>query len=144
MTHTPAPPPSEGVEAGLSLSGPPESDDAQPALGGLPDIGLFQDVPRSIWAVFLAGWAGFFLLMWVFFAVNAGSRFVVTIAILFGLMAFGLPAAMARQCHNADHRCSGVIQTRTGPVTVAAAGVQIALIPVAVVIGLLGFIFFAK
>jgi hypothetical protein len=118
--------------------------DREPVPADPPRIGLFQDVPRSIWTVFLAGWTGFFLLMWIFFAVNAASAFVVTIAILFGLMAFGLPILMARQCRNPDHRCVGVIDTHTGPVTVGAARVQIALIPVAVVVGLLGFILFAK
>jgi hypothetical protein len=106
--------------------------------------GLFQDIPRSIWTVFLAGWAVFFLLMWMFFAVGPDSTFMVTVVLLFGLMAFGLPFVMARLSNRGPAPTNGVIQTHTGPLSVAAAGAQIALIPIAVVIGLLGFILFAK
>ena len=106
--------------------------------------GLFQDIPRAIWAAFLAGWAGFFLLMWFFFAVNPGSKFAVMVAILFGFMAFGLPIVMAKQTSRPRRSRIEVVQTRTGPVSVRAAAVQIALIPAAVCIGLLGFVLFAK
>jgi hypothetical protein len=37
-----------------------------------------------------------------------------------------------------------VVQTLTGPLSVRAAAMQIALIPIAVVIGLSGFILLAK
>jgi hypothetical protein len=108
------------------------------------NVGLFQDIPSSIWRIFLAGWAGFFLLMWFFFAVNASSTFVVTVAILFGAMAFGLPIIMAKQSNKACRPASDVIDTHTGPVSVGAATAQIALIPIAVFLGFLGFILFAK
>jgi hypothetical protein len=107
-------------------------------------IGLFHDIPRSIWATFLAGWVGFFLLMWLFFAVNSESSFAVMVAIFFGLMAFGLPIIMARQSDCVRPHSIDVVHTHTGPVSVRAAATQIALIPIAVVIGLLGFIIFAK
>jgi hypothetical protein len=109
-----------------------------------PNVGLFQDIPGSIWTIFLAGWAGFFLLMWLFFAVGRDSTFMVTVVMLFGLMAFGLPIAMAKQSNRIIGPRAGPIDTHTGPVSVRAAGVQIALIPIAVVVGLLGFILFAK
>jgi hypothetical protein len=37
-----------------------------------------------------------------------------------------------------------MVQTNTGPVTIRAAGAQIALIPIAVDIGLIAFILLAK
>ncbi len=109
--------------------------------------GLFNDIPRSIWTTFLAGWAGFFLLMWFFFAVNAGSTFMLTVVMLFGMMAFGLPILMGRQSMKsggAARSDSAMVQTNTGPVTIRAAGAQIALIPIAVDIGLIAFILLAK
>lgn len=106
--------------------------------------GLFQDIPRSIWATFLAGWAGFFLLMWLFFAVDSESTFAVTVVLLFGVMAFGLPIVLARQSRGEPGAPCEVIETHTGPVSVRAAAAQIALIPIAVFLGFLGFIIFAK
>lgn len=126
----------------------PAPDTRSASDGGSPaeaqPAGLFQDIPGAIWAAFLAGWAGFFLLMWLFFAVNPGSKFAVVVAILFGLMAFGLPIVMAKQTSRPRRSLIEVVQTRTGPVSVRAAAVQIAMIPIAVCIGLLGFILFAK
>lgn len=107
-------------------------------------IGLFEDVPGTIWTIFLGAWATFFLLAWYFFAVDRGSAFMVVIAMLFAVMAFGLPLVMARQSRTGHRPGRGVIQTRTGPMSTAAAAAQIALIPVAVVIGMLGFVLLAK
>ena len=73
-------------------------------------------------------------------ARNAAAAFVVTIASLFAIMAFGLPSLMAALGHCEGHKCGDVVQTYTGPLTVAEAGVQIALIPIAAVIGLVAFI----
>lgn len=123
----------------------PTASGGEQAGNGRPaQAGLFDDIPRSIWRAFLAGWAGFFLLMWGFFAVGPGARFMVTIVVLFGLMAFGLPIVMARQTRRGARARIEVVETRTGPLSVRAAAAQIALIPGAVVIGLLGFILFAK
>ena len=108
-----------------------------------PNIGLFQDIPRWIWTIFLSAWAMFFGLMILFFATTPTAAFVVTIAALFGLMAFGLPTALAAQSQCGKHDCSGMIDTHTGPLSAAAVGTQIALIPVAVVVGLIGFIVLA-
>ncbi len=108
-----------------------------------PDVGLFQDIPRWIWTIFLSAWAIFFGLMILFFATTAAAAFVVTISALFGLMAFGLPMALAAQSQCGKHECTGTIDTHTGPLSAAAAGTQIALIPVAVVVGLIGFIMLA-
>ena len=108
-----------------------------------PDIGLFRDVPRWIWSVFLSAWAMFFGLMILFFATDAAAIFVVTIAVLFGVMAFGLPMALAAQSKCENYDCKGVIHTHTGPLGVRSAGVQIALIPIAAVLGLAAFIMLA-
>jgi hypothetical protein len=102
--------------------------------------GPFQDIPRSIWRIFLSAWGTLFAMFILFFAVNAAAAFVVTIASLFAIMAFGLPSLMAALGRCEDHKCGDVIHTYTGPLTVAEAGVQIALIPIAAVIGLAAFI----
>ena len=104
--------------------------------------GPFQDIPRVIWIIFLSAWAVLFTLFILFFAVTPEAAFVVTVAALFALMAFGLPVAMAAQGKCDGHECSRIVQTRTGPLSVAAAGAQIVLIPVAAVIGLTAFIAF--
>lgn len=113
------------------------------ALPPPPDVGLFQDIPRWIWTIFLSAWALFFGLMILFFATTLAAAFVVTISALFGLMAFGLPMALAAQSQCGKHDCTGMIDTHTGPLSASAAGTQIALIPVAVVVGLVGFILLA-
>ena len=106
-------------------------------------VGPFQDIPRRIWVIFLSAWAVLFSLMVVFFAVDGASAFAVTIVVLIGLMAFGLPVAMAAQSKCEKNQCTGIIDTHTGPVSVGAAGAQIALIPIAAVIGLTAFILLA-
>ena len=108
-----------------------------------PDIGLFRDIPRSVWVTFLSAWAMFFGLMILIFATDAAAMFVVTIAALFGAMAFGLPMALAAQSKCDPYDCKGIVQTHTGPLSVRSAGAQIALIPVAAVIGLAAFILLA-
>jgi len=107
------------------------------------DQGPFQDIPRAVWIVFLSAWACVFTLFVLFFAVTPAAAFVVTIAALFGLIAFGLPWVMAVQGRCEGHECRGIVHTRTGPLSAAAAGIQIVLIPVAAVIGLVSFIAFA-
>lgn len=106
-------------------------------------IGLFQDIPGWIWTVFLGAWATFFGLMFVFFATSPAALFMVTVAALFALMIFGLTKALAAQAQCGDYSCTGAIDTHTGPLSARAAGAQIALIPVAVVFGLLGFVVLA-
>jgi hypothetical protein len=107
------------------------------------DPGPFQDVPRGIWTIFLSAWALLFMLFILFFTVTPAATFVVTVAALFGLMAFGLPMVMAAQGRCEGHECRGVVHTRTGPLSVAAAGTQIVLIPIAAVLGLTVFIVLA-
>lgn len=123
---------------------PPHEQPGSPSGREPIRVGLFQDIPRSIWTTFLAGWAGFFLLMWLFFAVGGDSTFMVSVALLFGLMAFGLPIVMAKQSNCPNCPPIEIVQTHTGPVSVRAAAAQIAMIPIAVFIGFLGFILFAK
>jgi hypothetical protein len=106
-------------------------------------IGLFQDIPSWIWKVFLGAWATFFALMFVFFATSPMALFMVTVAGLFALMTFGLTRALAAQSRCEDYSCTGAIETHTGLLSARDAGVQIALIPVAVVVGLLGFVVLA-
>ena len=106
-------------------------------------IGLFQDIPAWIWKVFLGAWATFFALMFVFFATSPTALFMVTVAALFALMTFGLTRALAAQSQCDDYTCEGAIDTHTGPLSARDAGAQIALIPVAVVVGLLGFVVLA-
>ena len=113
------------------------------AAAAAPEIGLFRDIPRWIWVTFLSAWAMFFALMILFFATDAAAIFVVTIAALFGAMAFGLPMTMAAQSKCDPYDCKGIVQTHTGPLSVRSAGAQIALIPVAAVIGLTAFIVLA-
>lgn len=122
----------------------PHADEEQAAASPPPpDVGLFRDIPRWIWTIFLSAWAMFFGLMILFFATTPAAAFVVTISALFGLMAFGLPMALAAQSQCGKHDCTGMIDTHTGPLSAAAVGTQVALIPVAVVIGLVGFIVLA-
>jgi hypothetical protein len=83
------------------------------------------------------------MLFILFFTVTPAATFVVTVAALFGLMAFGLPMVMAAQGRCEGHECRGVVHTRTGPLSVAAAGTQIVLIPIAAVLGLTVFIVLA-
>ena len=106
--------------------------------------GPFQDIPGSVWTIFLSAWGLLFGMFVLFFTVSPASSFVVTIAALFALMAFGLPMAMAAQARCDDYKCPNIIQTHTGPLSVAAAGTQIVLVPVCAVIGLIAFIALAR
>ena len=106
--------------------------------------GPFQDIPRPIWIVFLSAWAVLFSMFVVFFTVNAAASFLITIAALFTIMAFGLPAALAAQGKCEAHRCGKVVHTHTGPLSIRAAGAQIAAVPICAVIGLTAFIALAK
>ncbi|HEU5483205.1 MAG TPA: hypothetical protein VFU80_08975 [Sphingomicrobium sp.] len=108
------------------------------------DTPPFRDIPRWIWVAFLCAWASVFGLFILFFATDGGARFAVTIASLFALMAFGLPMAMAGLSGSGDHKCGGIIQTRSGPLSAKAAAAQIVLIPFAAVMGLTAFIALAK
>lgn len=142
------------VRAGERVSGPAEiiptnvgSDlEEDSTTTALPDAdpGLFQDIPRWIWVAFLSAWAMLFGLFIVFFAIDAGSTFVVIIAALFGLMAFGLPMTLAAQSNRTGRNHGATINTHTGPLSVRAAAAQIVLIPVGAVIGLVAFIALAK
>lgn len=120
------------------------AEDRQAAPAIVAEPGPFQDIPRPIWMIFLSAWGLLFGMFVLFFTVNPASSFVVTIAALFALMAFGLPMAMAAQARCEDYKCPNIIQTHTGPLSVAAAGTQIVLVPVCAVIGLVAFIALAR
>ena len=109
----------------------------------LEPVGPFQDVPRVIWGAFLSAWFVFFSLLIIFFTTNAAATFVVTIVVLFALMAFGLPSILAAQAKCGKNKCGVTIHTHTGPLGVWTAGAQITLVPIAAVIGLIAFIVFA-
>jgi hypothetical protein len=104
------------------------------------NIGLFADMPRWIWTIFISAWALLFGLFALFFAITDRAAFAIAIVGFFGLMVFGLPKALAAQMQCDDHECRQIIHIRTGPLSVGAAATQILLIPVAAVIGLVAFI----
>lgn len=108
----------------------------------ITEPGPFQDIPRPIWIVFLSAWGLLFSMFVIFFTVNASATFVVTIAALFSIMAFGLPSVMAALGRNEGHRCGKIVQTHTGPLSIAAAGAQIAAVPICAIVGLTAFIVF--
>lgn len=101
----------------------------------------FSDVPSAVWKLFLGAWTVMFALFWLLFGTNGEARFVVAISILFGLMYFGLPMVLLRQTTPAkgSGRWKSEVQTFTGPMPIGAVLVQIILIPVAMIIGLVGF-----
>lgn len=102
--------------------------------------GPFQDIPGSIWAIFLTAWGLIFATFALVFTVNAAASFVVTISVSFALMAFGLPTVMAAQSRCDTYRCAQLVHTHTGPLSVTAAGAQIVAVPVCALIGLIAFI----
>jgi hypothetical protein len=114
-------------------------DQIQPS-NAAPDSGLFTDIPRPIWIMFLSAWALVFGLFGLFFTTDGPATLAVITAAFFALMILGLPAALARQSKCARRDFNGLIDTRNGPLAVAAAATQIVLIPVAAVIGVIAFI----
>ncbi len=106
-------------------------------------IGPFQDIPGWIWKIFLSAWGTLFLIFALFFTTDRGVTFAITIALLFAMMAFGLPSAMAAQGRCPGYKCRGMIATRSGALTQRAAATQILLIPVSAVLGLIAFVLLA-
>ena len=88
-------------------------------------------------------WATIFGLFMAFFTVNAEATFVVAIAALTGLMAFGLPVALVGQSRTGNLEHGSTVDTHTGPLSVEAAAAQIILIPIGGIVGLTAFIIFA-
>ena len=118
----------------------PAEQDCLVATGSDPQPGPFQDIPRPIWAIFLSAWGLLFLTFLLVFTVNTAATFAVTIAAGFALMAFGLPLVLAAQGRSDGFKCSGIIETRTGPLSPVAAGAQIVAVPLCALIGLAAFI----
>lgn len=102
--------------------------------------GLFHDVPRWVWRVFVAAWATLFILFILFMATGGRAIFAIVVATFFLIMAFGIPAIMASLSNCERPECGPIIQTRTGPLSVRAAAIQILTIPIGAVIGLVAFI----
>jgi hypothetical protein len=115
-------------------------EDRQAARSTAAEPGPFQDIPRPIWTIFLSAWGLLFGMFVLFFTANPAASFVVTISALFALMAFGLPMAMAAQARCDGYKCPNIIQTYTGPLSAAAAGTQIVLVPVCAAFGLIAFV----
>lgn len=103
----------------------------------------FGDIPRPIWTAYLLAWATMFGLFVVFFATDGPAAIAIVTACFFALMILGLPAAVAAQAKPSQAQWSRVIRTGSGPLPVGDAATQILLIPIAGVIGLIGFIVLA-
>lgn len=104
---------------------------------------VFGDIPGWIWTAFLSTWALLFALFVVFFTTDGPATLAVLTSSFFALMLLGLPAALGAQAHSTTHARSAVVVTHNGPIPIGAAATQILLIPVAGVIGLVGFIVLA-
>ena len=128
----------------LAIREKPAVEDEKVAVDLAAEPGPFQDIPKQIWVVFLSAWGVLFSMFVIFFTVDAAASFVITIAALFAMMAFGLPAALAAQGRCEGHRCGKIVQTHTGPLSVGAAGAQIAAVPICAIVGLTAFIAFAR
>jgi hypothetical protein len=72
----------------------------------------------------------------LFFTKDGPATLAVVTASFFALMLLGLPAALGTQTRFQERRWNGVVTTHTGSIPVAAAAIQILLIPAASVIGL--------
>lgn len=123
--------------------GPPQIDERPEASPASTEVGLFRDMPGWIWRAFLSAWATIFGLFLAFFTTTAQATFAVAIAALFGLMAFGLPVALALQSGRGNPDRGSTVDTHTGPLSIRAAAAQIVLIPVGGIVGLTAFIIFA-
>ena len=106
------------------------------------EIGLYGDIPRPIWIAFLSTWAVVFGLFVLFFTTDGPAALMVITASFFAVMTLGFPAALGSVAPGSYRPWSRVVVTHTGPLPITAAAVQILLIPVASVIGLIGFIAF--
>ena len=76
----------------------------------------------------------------LFVAWLAWSRFRVVLAIRDKTS----PSVMAALGRCERHRCGNIVQTHTGPLSIAAAGAQIAAVPICAIVGLTAFIAFAR
>ena len=115
------------------LTNPPAEPNADP----------FGDIPRPIWIAFLSAWATLFALFVLFFATDGPATLAVLTACFFALMILGLPAALGAQTKRPARRWPRTVRTLNGPLPTGAAAAQILLIPIAAVIGLIGFIVLA-
>lgn len=108
-----------------------------------PNTNPFGDIPRPIWIAFLSTWAMLFGLFVLFFATDGPATLAVLTSCFFAFMILGLPAALGAQSQNPSRRWPLTVRTGSGTLPIAAAAAQILLIPVAAVIGLIGFIVLA-
>ena len=104
---------------------------------------VFGDIPRPIWIAFLSSWALFFGLFVVFFAGDGPAAIAIVTSCFFALMILGLPAALGAQARSPSRPWQRTVRTRCRSVPRRPRSCQILLIPVAGVIGLIGFIVLA-
>ena len=100
------------------------------------DVHAFDDLPSGILASFGIFWTILAALFWIFFAADTGSRFAITVAILFVGFFFSVPAVMARQAKPRLERPVDTLMIWTGPISEQAAAVQILLIPAALILAI--------
>ena len=79
------------------------------------DVHAFDDLPSGILASFGIFWTILAALFWIFFAADTGSRFAITVAILFIGFFFSVPAVMARQAKPRLERPVDTLMIWTGP-----------------------------
>ena len=100
------------------------------------DVHAFDDLPSGILASFGIFWTILAALFWIFFAADTGSRFAITVAILFIGFFFSVPTVMARQAKPRLVRPVNRLMIWTGPISEQAAAVQILLIPAALILAI--------
>ena len=100
------------------------------------DVHAFDDLPSGILASFGIFWTILAALFWIFFAADTGSRFAITVAILFIGFFFSVPALMSRQAKPRLARHVDRLMIWTGPISGQAAAVQILLIPAALILAI--------
>ena len=108
------------------------------------DMAPFADIPGSIWTAYLSAWALLFGIFILAFTTDGRATLAVLTASFFALMTLGLPAALAGVADRQPRSRRQRIETRSGPLPVAAAATQILLIPVGAVIGIIAFVILAK
>lgn len=127
----------------MDLAKTHEDENFQTSEQAGPDTSLFGDIPGAIWSAFLIAWALLFGLFIVAFAGDGPATIAIVTSCFFALMILGLPAALGMRSRQPSHGWPRTIVTRNGRIPTGAAATQILLIPVAAVIGIIGFIILA-
>lgn len=129
----------EGVQpapGGPDVSAPPkEVSGAGPSR---PEGAVFDDIPRPVWRLFLVSWAAFLIVLWAAFGGRVESAFAVGVATFFAAMYFVTPRLVLKAAgkRTAARRPTRVVETSTGPLSIASAAIQILVLPVGLTIGM--------